>query len=55
VANAVTVETEAALVAARERYGGTLARLSVERLEPVGRLNAFRPAMSVTQWAAVKP
>ncbi len=55
VANAVTLETEAALVAARARYGGTLARLSVERLEPVGRLNAFRPAMSVTQWAAVKP
>jgi precorrin-6Y C5,15-methyltransferase (decarboxylating) len=55
VANAVTVETEAALVAARERYGGSLTRLSVERLEPVGRLHAFRPAMSVTQWAAVKP
>jgi precorrin-6Y C5,15-methyltransferase (decarboxylating) len=54
-ANAVTLETEAALIAARERYGGTLTRLSVERLEPVGRLHAFRPAMSVTQWLAVKP
>jgi len=55
VANAVTLETEGALIAARERHGGTLTRLSVERLEPVGRLHAFRPAMSVTQWAAVKP
>ncbi len=55
VANAVTLETEAALIAARARYGGTLTRLSVERLEPVGRLHAFRPAMSVTQWTAVKP
>jgi len=55
VVNAVTLETETALVAARERYGGTLTRLSVERLEPVGRLHAFRPAMSVTQWTAVKP
>jgi precorrin-6Y C5,15-methyltransferase (decarboxylating) len=55
VANAVTLETETALVAARERYGGSLTRLSVERLEPVGRLHAFRPAMSVTQWTAVKP
>jgi precorrin-6Y C5,15-methyltransferase (decarboxylating) len=55
VANAVTVETEAALMAARERWGGTLTRLSVERLEPVGRLHAFRPAMAVTQWSAVKP
>ncbi len=54
VANAVTIETEAALVAARETYGGTLTRLSVERLDAVGRLHAFRPAMSVTQWAAVK-
>ena len=54
VANAVTVETEAALMAAREGFGGGLTRLSVERLEPVGRLHAFRPAMSVTQWAATK-
>jgi len=55
VANAVTLETEAALVAARQRYGGALTRLSIERLEPVGRLHAFRPAISVTQWMAVKP
>jgi precorrin-6Y C5,15-methyltransferase (decarboxylating) len=55
VANAVTLETEGALIAARERLGGTLTRLSVERLESVGRLHAFRPAMSVTQWTAVKP
>jgi precorrin-6Y C5,15-methyltransferase (decarboxylating) len=54
-ANAVTLETEVALAAARDRYGGTLTRLSVERLEPVGRLHAFRPAMTVTQWAAVRP
>jgi precorrin-6Y C5,15-methyltransferase (decarboxylating) len=55
VVNAVTIETEAALVAAREAYGGTLTRLSVERLDQVGRLHAFRPAMSVVQWAATKP
>ncbi len=55
VANAVTIETEAALLAARETYGGGLTRLSVERLDRVGRLHAFRPAMSVVQWAATKP
>jgi precorrin-6Y C5,15-methyltransferase (decarboxylating) len=55
VANAVTIETEAALVAARETYGGALTRLSVERLDRVGRLHAFRPAMSVVQWTAAKP
>jgi len=55
VANAVTIETEAALLAARARLGGTLLRLSVERLDAVGTMNAYRPAMTVTQWLAVKP
>jgi precorrin-6Y C5,15-methyltransferase (decarboxylating) len=55
VANAVTIETEAALLAARARLGGTLLRLSVERLDTVGAMHAYRPAMTVTQWMAVKP
>ena len=55
VANAVTLETEATLMAARGRLGGTLLRLSVERLDTVGSLHAFRPAMTVTQWSATKP
>ncbi len=55
VANAVTVETEAALLAARERFGGTLLRVSLERLDMVGPLHAFRPAMTVTQWSATRP
>ena len=54
-ANAVTIETEAALLAARGRLGGTLLRLSVERLDTIGPMNAYRPAMTVTQWSAVKP
>jgi precorrin-6Y C5,15-methyltransferase (decarboxylating) len=55
VANAVTVETEAALLAARARLGGSLLRLSVERLDAVGAMHAYRPAMTVTQLLAVKP
>lgn len=55
VANAVTVETEAALIAARARLGGTLSRLSVERLDALGAMHGYRPAMTVTQWLAVKP
>jgi precorrin-6B C5,15-methyltransferase / cobalt-precorrin-6B C5,C15-methyltransferase len=55
VANAVTVETEAAIVHARARFGGSLTRLSVERLAKIGRVEGFRPARTVTQWAAVKP
>ena len=54
VANAVTIETEAVLFQAVREHGGTLTRLSVERLDNIGRMHAFRPAMPVTQWAAVK-
>ena len=55
VANAVTVETEAALLAAHSRWGGTLLRIALERLDGIGRMHAFRPAMTVTQWSASKP
>ena len=55
VANAVTLESEARLVRARSELGGDLYRMSVETAAPVGRFNAFRPAMTVTQWAARKP
>lgn len=55
VVNAVTVETEAVLFQSWQRHGGTLTRLGVERLEPVGRVHGFRPAMTITQWAATKP
>jgi len=55
VANAVTIESEAALLAARAKLGGTLSRLSVERLDSIGGLHGYRPAITVTQWLAVKP
>jgi precorrin-6Y C5,15-methyltransferase (decarboxylating) len=54
VANAVTLETEAALLTARARLGGTLLRIALERLDKVGPMHAYRPAMTVTQWAATK-
>jgi precorrin-6Y C5,15-methyltransferase (decarboxylating) len=55
VANAVTIETEGILVAACRAHGGTLTRLSIARMDAVGRMHAFRPAMTVTQWAATHP
>ena len=55
VANAVTLDTEQAVFAAQHKFGGTLTRLSVERLDAVGGKQAFRPAMAVTQWSATKP
>jgi precorrin-6Y C5,15-methyltransferase (decarboxylating) len=55
VANAVTIETEACLLTARKAYGGMLLRLSIDRLDTIGSMHGFRPAMTVTQWAVTKP
>lgn len=51
VANAIALPTEAALLLAQQRLGGTLTRIGVERLDQVGALPAYRPAMTVTQWS----
>ncbi len=59
VANAVTLEGEAALLGAMRTLGGRLARIQVSRAEPVGdggeigRLG-WKPLMPVTQWQAQK-
>jgi precorrin-6Y C5,15-methyltransferase (decarboxylating) len=54
VANAVTLESEAVLIDLHARHGGDLARLAMQRAEPVGGLTGWRPLMPVTQWALVK-
>lgn len=54
VANTVTLESEALLWQARRHYGGEITRLSVERAGAVGRFTAWRPALPVVQWSAVK-
>jgi precorrin-6Y C5,15-methyltransferase (decarboxylating) len=55
VVNAVTLETEALLIARHAEFGGELTRLSVERAAPLGGMNAWRPALPVVQWSWVKP
>ncbi|WP_454684455.1 precorrin-6y C5,15-methyltransferase (decarboxylating) subunit CbiE [Ancylobacter moscoviensis] len=55
VVNAVTLETEALLIARHAAQGGELVRLSVARAAPVGGLTGWRPAMPVTQWSWAKP
>ncbi|WP_068311612.1 bifunctional cobalt-precorrin-7 (C(5))-methyltransferase/cobalt-precorrin-6B (C(15))-methyltransferase [Polycladidibacter hongkongensis] len=50
VANAVTLEGEAILLSAYQKYGGELSRLAVSRASPVGTLTGWRPLMTVTQW-----
>jgi precorrin-6Y C5,15-methyltransferase (decarboxylating) len=51
VAHAVTLESEAMLLAAHRRSGGELVQFSIARAEPIGSYSAWRPLMPVTQWA----
>jgi precorrin-6Y C5,15-methyltransferase (decarboxylating) len=54
VINAVTLESEALLLARHAALGGTLTRLAIARAEPVGGMTGWRPALPVTQWAWIK-
>jgi len=54
VANAVTTEMEAVLLASHARFGGTLIRIDIARASPVGAMTGWRPAMPVTQWSWTK-
>ncbi len=55
VVNAVTLQTEALLIARHAALGGTLTRIAIERAEPIGAMTTWRPALPVTQWGWVKP
>lgn len=55
VANTVTLESEAVLWAARDRFGGEVRRIGVERAGKVGSFTAWRPALPVVQWIADVP
>ena len=55
VVNAVTLETEAELIAHHAALGGELIRIAVSRVDRVGGKTGWRPAMPVTQWLWVKP
>jgi precorrin-6Y C5,15-methyltransferase (decarboxylating) len=55
VANAVTLEMETLLLAEHTKRGGDLTRIAISRAAPVGSMQAWRPAMPVTQWSWVKP
>ncbi len=55
VVNAVTLESEAALLARHAALGGDLIRIAIARAEPLGGLTGWRPAMPITQWRWVKP
>ncbi len=55
VVNAVTLETQAACVDWRARWGGELTQIAIAHAEPVGRYSGWRTAMPIVQWRFVKP
>jgi precorrin-6Y C5,15-methyltransferase (decarboxylating) len=54
VANAVTLEGEHVLVAARSAHGGELARIEVAHAEPIGAFTGWRAQRPVVQWSCDK-
>lgn len=55
VANAVTLQSETLLASWHERTGGELVRIALAHASPLGRFDAWRPAMPITLLATVKP
>jgi precorrin-6Y C5,15-methyltransferase (decarboxylating) len=55
VANAVTLQSEASLLARHTLYGGDLMRMTVSRADLIGGLYGWRPMMPITQWTVTKP
>lgn len=53
VAHGVTAETEIRLLDAHARYGGELARIGVETLEPLASWRAWKPLRTVVAWSLV--
>jgi len=54
VVNAVTLETEAMLIARQQKLGGELTRIAIARAAPLGDKSGWRAAMPVTQWVWIK-
>lgn len=54
VANAVTLESEQVLIAARAEHGGELLRLELAHAGALGSFSGWRAQMPVVQWAVTK-
>jgi precorrin-6Y C5,15-methyltransferase (decarboxylating) len=55
VINAVTLESEALLLARHAILGGDLVQIAIARAAALGGKTGWRPALPVTQWAWTKP
>jgi precorrin-6B C5,15-methyltransferase / cobalt-precorrin-6B C5,C15-methyltransferase len=54
VVNAITLASEALLLARHAALGGSLTRVAIARAEAVGGMTGWRPALPVTQWVWTK-
>jgi precorrin-6Y C5,15-methyltransferase (decarboxylating) len=54
VINAVSLESEAALIELSRSFGGELCRVSIDRAIPLGSLSVWKPAIPVVQWRVCK-
>lgn len=55
VVNAVTLETEAVVLARHADLGGSLVQVAVSRAAPLAGMTAWRPAIPIVQWTWTKP
>lgn len=55
VANAVTLQSELALVSWREQHGGELTRIHIAHAQPLGDFDTWRQALPITLLEAIKP
>ena len=51
VVNAVTLETESALLQLHAQYGGGLLRIELAQAAPLGRMRGWQPSRAVVQWS----
>ncbi|MCK8463929.1 precorrin-6y C5,15-methyltransferase (decarboxylating) subunit CbiE [Aliiroseovarius sp. S1339] len=54
VVNAVTPECQTLLISLHQKHGGQLVKLTVERAEPFGSDQRWKPMQPVTQWSLIK-
>lgn len=54
VANAVTLETEALLLAEQGKHGGELMRIEIAQAGPLGGMRGWIPSRPLVQWSVVR-
>jgi precorrin-6Y C5,15-methyltransferase (decarboxylating) len=54
VANAVTLETEALLLAEQNKHGGELLRIELAQAAPLGSMRGWVPSRPLVQWSVVR-